>query len=50
MKKETVIFSVTVNRGEINCIGKSVLNTPATHFKSGDGIKWFPDTYKNQRK
>ncbi|WP_156042901.1 MULTISPECIES: hypothetical protein [Robinsoniella] len=50
MKKETVIFAETVNRGEISCIGKSVLNTPATQNKSGGGIKWFPDTYKSDRK
>lgn len=50
MKKQTVVFAETVNQGEVSCIGKSVLKTPATHNKSGDGIKWFPDTYKSQRK
>lgn len=50
MKKETVIFANTVDKGKISCIGKSVLMTPATCNKSGDKIKWFPDIYKSDRK
>lgn len=50
MKKETVIFAKTVDKGKISCIGKSVLMTPATCNKSGDKIKWFPDIYKSDRK
>lgn len=50
MKKETVIFAKTENKGKISCIGKSVLMTPATCKQSGDKIKWFTDTYKSDRK
>ena len=41
MKKETVSFAVqSNNRGEIQKIGKSVIDQPKINFKGGH-INWF---------
>lgn len=44
MKKETVSFAVqSNNRGEIQKIGKSVIDQPKINFKGGH-INWFDDS------
>lgn len=50
MEKQTVLIRETINQGVITHVGRSIVITPRTHNKSGDGIKWYPDTYKSERK
>ena len=50
MEKQTVLIRETIKKGVITHVGRSIVITSRTHNKSGEGIKWYPDTYKSERK
>lgn len=43
MKTETVTFAVQTNKGVVEKIGRSYINTPSVNFK-GRSTKWFDDS------
>lgn len=45
MKKKTVQFAIVVENGTVKEVGQTSILQPKTNYQ-GNGIKWYPDKYK----
>lgn len=47
MNKQTLVFYIKKNNGEIEQIGRSIIEQQVPRFQGGE-IKWLPEKFKSE--